>query len=394
MGAVSTISKNRTVLLLSAGHACVDVYQGAVAALVPFLAAERGYGYAAVSGVVLAASLLSSVAQPLFGALTDRRPAPWLLPAGTVAAGAGIAAVGVVEGYWAVLAAVALSGVGVAAYHPESARVARIAARGGHTSMGWFSLGGNAGFAVAPVLVTAVVAGAGLAGTPLLGLPAAIGAVLCVSAVRRLGGARGGGVGARGADAPSRPDDVRSFLRLASAVGLRSVVYVGLSTFIALYAQERVGGGAAVGAAALFLLYCGGAVGTVVGGRLAERRDRVAVVRWAYLCAVGAVAGAVLVPGPAMLVFVAAASGALYVPFSLQVTLAQDYLPNRVGTAGGVTLGLAVSVGGVASPAVGAVADAASLQAALAPLIALPLLSWLAVRRLREPAVPERPGSR
>ena len=68
---------NRPVLLLSAGHACVDAYQGAVAALVPFFVAERAYGYATASGIVLAASLLSSVAQPFFGVLTDRRAIIW-----------------------------------------------------------------------------------------------------------------------------------------------------------------------------------------------------------------------------------------------------------------------------------------------------------------------------
>lgn len=59
---------NKPVVLLSAGHACVDVYQGAVAALAPFFVAERASSYAAASGVVLAASLPPSVAQPLFGA--------------------------------------------------------------------------------------------------------------------------------------------------------------------------------------------------------------------------------------------------------------------------------------------------------------------------------------
>lgn len=113
----------------------MDVYQGAVAALVPFFVAERGYGYAAVSGVVLAASLLSSVAQPLLGAITDRRPLPWLLPVSTLVGGAGIALSGVSGSYPLTLAFMALSGVGVAAYHPESARVARLAARDGHR--GW-----------------------------------------------------------------------------------------------------------------------------------------------------------------------------------------------------------------------------------------------------------------
>lgn len=57
--------RKTSITLLSTGHACVDLYQGAVASLVPFFVAERAYSYAAVSGIVLAASLLSSVAQPL-----------------------------------------------------------------------------------------------------------------------------------------------------------------------------------------------------------------------------------------------------------------------------------------------------------------------------------------
>jgi FSR family fosmidomycin resistance protein-like MFS transporter len=88
-------------------------------------------------------------------------------------------------------------------------------------------------------------------------------------------------------------------------------------------------------------------------------------------------------------VFVALTSAGLYVPFSLHITLGQDYLPQRVGTASGVTLGLTVSIGGIASPFIGAVADATSLQIALAPLIALPALGWLLLRTLDEPAIPE-----
>src|ERR1043165_6933337 len=135
--------KNRPVTLLSAGHACVDVYQGAVAALVPFFVAERSYTYAAASGIVLAASLLSSVTQPVFGAITDRRAVPWLLPVSTVVAGLGVALSGVGGSYVLTLVFMAVSGIGVAAYHPESARVARVASAGSHRAMGWFSLGGT-----------------------------------------------------------------------------------------------------------------------------------------------------------------------------------------------------------------------------------------------------------
>lgn len=376
-------SRRGPITLLALGHACVDVYQGAVAALVPFFVSERAYTYAAASGIVLAASLLSSVVQPLFGALTDRWAMPWLLPVSCVVGGAGVALAGVGDSYALTLVVVAVSGIGVAAYHPEAARVARAASRGSHTAMGWFSLGGNLGFATAPLLVSAVVATGGLHASPMLVVPGLAGAALCVAALRsgrRTAPATGGT-----ALAADGRDDWPSFLKLTGAIMCRSVVFVGLSAFISLYARQRAGGGEVAGTAALFVLYIGGAVGTVAGGRLATRFGRVPVLRWSYALTVLAVAGVVFVPGPALYGCVALTSAGLYVPFSLHITLGQDYLPRRVGTASGVTLGLAVSVGGIASPAIGALADATSLRTALAPLTVLPALGWLLVRTLREP---------
>lgn len=385
----SGVTRNRLITLLSVGHACVDVYQGAVASLVPFFVAERAYSYAAVSGVVLAASLLSSVAQPVFGALTDRWAMPWLLPVSTLLGGVGIALSGLSGSYALTLVFVAVSGVGVAAYHPESARVARLASGGSHSAMGWFSLGGNLGFAVAPLMVAAVVAPGGLRLSPLLVVPALAGSVLCLPVLRALEKRTAAG---SGTSIVTGTDDRASFLKLSLAVVCRSIVFIGISTFIALYAKERLGGSTAAGTAALFVLYLGGAVGSVLGGSLANRWDRVTVARWSYLVTVGAVAGIVFVPGPAIYLFVALTSAGLYVPFSLQVTLGQDYLPTRIGTASGITLGLTVSIGGLVSPLIGTVADATSLRTALMPLILMPALSWLLFRTLPEPSAP-RPGA-
>ncbi|MEV0119739.1 MFS transporter [Streptomyces sp. NPDC050844] len=378
--------RNRSIIMLSVGHACVDVYQGAVASLVPFFVAERAYSYAAVSGIVLAASLLSSVAQPVFGALTDRWAMPWLLPVSTILGGLGIALSGLSGSYALTLAFVAVSGVGVAAYHPESARVARLVSEGSHSAMGWFSLGGNLGFAAAPLMVTAVVASGGLRLSPLLVVPALAGSVLCLPVLRALQKTVRGGCGTAVA---TGADDRASFVKLSLAVVCRSIVFIGLSTFISLYAQERLGGGTAAGTAALVVLYLGGAVGSVLGGNLADRWDRVTVARWSYLLTIAAVAGIVFMPGPAIYVFVALTSAGLYVPFSLQVTLGQDYLPTRVGTASGITLGLTVSIGGLVSPLIGSVADATSLRTALTPLILMPALSWLLFRTLPEPTAPK-----
>ncbi|MFF5158474.1 MFS transporter [Streptomyces sp. NPDC000348] len=378
--------RNTSIVLLSVGHACVDIYQGAVAALVPFFVTERAYTYAVASGVVLAGSLLSSVAQPVFGALTDRWAMPWLLPVGTLLGGAGIALSGLSGSYTLTLACVAVSGIGVAAYHPESARVARIAGQGSHRAMSWFSTGGNIGFALAPFMVAAVMATGGLSWTPLLVLPALAGAAMCLPVVHALQQRQAAGTRMT---VPAGSDDTASFVKLSLAVAFRSIAFIGLSTFISLYARQRLGGSTAAGTAALSVLYLGGAIGSVLGGSLAARWDRVTVSRRSYLITAVAIAGVVWVPGPAIYLFVALASGGLYVPFSLQVTLGQDYLPSRVGTASGITLGLTVSIGGLANPAIGGLADATSLQTALAPLVLMPVLSWLFFRTLPEPGVPQ-----
>jgi FSR family fosmidomycin resistance protein-like MFS transporter len=85
--------------LLTFSHVVNDLYQGAVPAIIPFLVAEYHYHYLAVTGITLAATFISSVAQPAFGMLTDRRPLPWLLIAGMLVAAAGVAISGIAPSY-------------------------------------------------------------------------------------------------------------------------------------------------------------------------------------------------------------------------------------------------------------------------------------------------------
>jgi FSR family fosmidomycin resistance protein-like MFS transporter len=238
-------------------------------------------------------------------------------------------------------------------------------------------------------MVTAVVAPGGLRFSPLLVVLAVVGRVLCLPVLRTLERTTTSGPGASVAKGS---DDKVPSVKLSLAVVCRSIAFVGLSTFISLYARQRTGGGTAAGTSVLFAPYAGGAAGSVPGSRLASRRDRVAVVRMSYLISAGAAAGIAFAPGPAIHPFITLASIGLYVPFSLQVTLAQECLPSRVGTAGGITLGLTVSAGGLAGPLIGSIADAASLPTALTPPILMPALSWLLYRGMPEPAAPEHPG--
>ncbi|WP_037079337.1 MFS transporter [Pseudonocardia spinosispora] len=372
--------KRVPTLLLATAHGSVDLYQGVVPVLVPFLVAQRHYDYVAVSGFVLAASVLSSVVQPLFGLLTDRHRMRWLIPVSMLITGIGVALIGVVDSYPATLAVIAVSGVGVAGFHPEAARLARSVTGGGHVGMSWFSLGGNVGFALAPVIATPILIAGGLGAAPFLAIPALIGTALVLPMLRRDTSKPSARASRDGID------DWKAFGTLSAIIVLRSVAYVGLSTFLGLFVQQRMPHGAAASGLALFVLYAAGAVGTVLGGRCAVRWGRLRTLRVAYLASAFALAGVAFAPGPSVLVFVAAASLGLYVPFSLHITLGQDYLPTRMGTASGVTLGLAASVGGAFAPALGAIAEATSLQVTLACLIVLPVIAWWLGRTLRDPA--------
>lgn len=372
--------------LLAYSHATVDFYQGAVAALVPLLVIDRGYSYAAAAGIVLASSLSSSVVQPLFGALGDRLRMRWLIPVSILFAGAGLAAIAVSESFWITAAFAALSGVGVAAYHPAGASRAREISGDDHVVMSWFSLGGNIGFAVSPLFVAATVGVLGLDASPLLMIPAITG-LIAVALIARVEGPSAHSERLAQAQRTGR-DDWRSFALMSSAIVCRSIVFVGLGSFLILFVYRHAGIGEPGSTASLFVFYLGGAFGTAIGGYLARRWWRTSILRWSYGLAVPVVACLLLIPGPAVFVFVALASILLYVPFSLHVSLGQDYLPRHMGTASGVTLGLAVSVGGLVSPVIGALADSIGLQFALLPLIALPAIACLVLLRLNDPAAP------
>ena len=136
----------RAMAGLSAGHLFTDLNQGAVAALLPFLIADRGISLAAAGAILFAATVSSSIVQPLFGIFSDRRPLPALMPLGVLLAGCGMAIVGLATSYTLILLCVVLSGVGVAAFHPEAARFANYVSGSGRArGMSFFSVGGNAG---------------------------------------------------------------------------------------------------------------------------------------------------------------------------------------------------------------------------------------------------------
>jgi MFS transporter, FSR family, fosmidomycin resistance protein len=401
------------LLLFGGTHAVDDLYQGAVPALLPFLAADRHYTYAGLTGITLAATCLSSGIQPAFGVLTDRQRRGWLIAVGLLVAGVGVGLAGLGNSYLLTWLAIALSGVGVAAYHPEATRTARGIAGDSTQAMSWFSVGGNVGIALGPLVVSPVLLATGLRGTPLLAIPAVVTALLLAiyrpwlraGAGQRThpprpdrapdtgqadtGQADTGQAGSGQADSGEATvgrDDWRSFGRLTVIVICRSIAYFGIASLLALYVIRRFHEPTAVGSAALFAFAAAGVAGSLTGGWLADRWGRLPTIRLGYVGGVPALVLLATAPDAAVAFGAAILSGfALFMPFAVQVTLGQDYLPNRIGTASGVTLGLALSVGGLAAPLFGVLADSHGLPVTLAVLAVFPAASVALASRLREP---------
>lgn len=378
----------RGVALVSGAHVVDDLYQGVIPALLPFLVSERHYSYAAISGITLAATVLSSVAQPAFGVLADRRSRRWMVPAGLLLAGVGASLAGFMTSYALTWLVVAASGLGVAAFHPEAARNARQAAGNSNTAMSVFALGGNAGYALGSLLTTPVLLWFGLRGTGLLVLPAIVMAlVLSRTLSHTLDHREEHRAKSR---LPSGRDDWPAFLTLTTIVIIRSIFFFGITSFIALYFINHFGTTKATAGAALTIFLVTGALGTLLGGWLGDRFSPIVSIRSGFALTVPALAGTLLASStPVALICVAVTGIATYLPFSVFVLLGQNYLPSRIGTASGVTVGLAVSIGGLANPALGWFADTTSLRMALTVLLVLPVLALIVSAFLRMPTPTE-----
>jgi len=386
----------KAIALLASGHLMADFTQGAVAALIPFFVADRRWSYATAASLVLALNLSSSIVQPAFGHWADRRSRAWLMPMGLMLAGTGLALVGWMPSYALVVGVLAVAGIGVAAFHPAAAQALHsVAGEKRATSMSVFSVGGNAGFALGPLVATGVLLTAGLRGSALLVIPAWLMAAMLAANLRLYPVVtRLSALGGAGAALPGSANSWGAFVLLSAILLCRSVAFVSLNAFLPAYWIGVLGQGRGAGGAALSLLLAIGAVGTLLGGWMADRYGRKRMIAFSLLFA-GALMLAlpnVLPPGAAMALLVPLGLS-FFMSSSVIVTLGQEYLPERVGLASGVTLGLAVTVGGLAAPGLGWIVDRYGFASAFGTgaflALAASTMAWLlpAPSPVREPRV-------
>jgi FSR family fosmidomycin resistance protein-like MFS transporter len=355
----------RGIAVLSTGHLAADLFQGSVPALLPFLILDRGYSYAAAGALFLMASLGSSIVQPLLGVYADRVRASWLMWAGLLLAGGGLAVSGLAASYAATAVAFLVGGIGVAAFHPEAVRFASyVSATRRGAGMSVFAVGGTIGFALGPILMTPVALWLGVSGTPVVGaVILAAGAAVLVN-TRYLERSRPSH-GDAGLPGEASRNEWRPFGLASGSATARVVVGFGLQYAVPLWVVAELASSAAHGNAAVATMLIAGAFGTIIGGRLADRYGFRPVVVWSLALGVPLAVALpfadtwTLFPLMAALGFV---EGANFYPL---IVIAQNALPGYLGFAAGVVLGLGIGIGAGVVALLGVLGDAAGMTAVI-----------------------------
>ena len=365
-----------SVGLLVVAHAAADINQGAIPALIPFFIAEHHISYAAAAAVVFIVNLVSTIAQPAFGYIADRRSMPWMIPVSMLAIGCGVSFTGIAPSYRMGLAALVVSGLGIAMFHPEGARLMNyLAGDKKATAMSLFGIGGQLGFAFGPLMATALLLASGLKGTVYLIIPAVVMAMLVFIKLPALSAGYGISGTRHGAAVSNGHDLWPAFICLSSALLCRSVIFYGLNTFLPLYLINVLHQSKAAAGSALAVMLGSMVAGNFLGGTSADRMGyrMVTITGFALL--------SVLLPIFAFIdnamwaVLLLIPIGAvLSLPFGPMVVMGQSYLPNRVGLASGITLGLAFSFGGLVTPVLGSIGDHYGLRTTIAVVAFLPLV--------------------
>jgi FSR family fosmidomycin resistance protein-like MFS transporter len=352
------------LLLLGFGHLVTDMMGGALPVLLPVLKSEFSLSYTQLGVIILVSNLLSSVIQPVFGIWSDRKAVLWLIPGGCLTAALGMALVGFAPAYSFVLLAIALKGIGAAAYHPEGSKQAfLISGERKATALSIFSVGGNIGNGLGPVIAVLLLSLSGRRGMAWFLIIAALTAFLLnhfLTAIQRLGdkndyapGERDTGVSENAA----KKGMLYGLSLLIMIIIVRSLVHIGLTNFIPLYIEEYLHGSKEYGALLLTVFLLSGAVGTIVGGPASDRIGRKKVIIFSFLL-VTPLLWLFLFSSGVWTPLLAALSGFVLIStFSVTVVYAQELLPHNVGLVSGLTLGFAYGVGALGGLAFGAAAD-------------------------------------
>lgn len=356
--------KNRSLIAATFGHFSVDMYSGMLPLILLTLTDKLSLSYAQVGLASMFYSLTSSLSQPFFGWLGDRRGRRPMAVIGVAAIATTVGVMRFIDNFTLLVILALIAGFGSGAFHPQGATLAaQTSPKERGTAASIFMLGGNGGYAFGPLFGTAVFALAGgfmpetLA---VIGLAQAILVfVLLAENQRQFNDAPNGKVMAATIMAP-----VSLIVTLTLVIFFRSWVSAAVSTYIP-QVFKSFGYSADDAGKVLFSVLLPVAIGGLLGGTLSDRigRKRVLIISTALS---GPALWALLqTTGPLAYVWAIVLGLATGASFPVTLVMAQSLIPRGLGFMSGIVLGFTFVAGAVGQGVTGFGAD----QIGLVPMM-------------------------
>jgi FSR family fosmidomycin resistance protein-like MFS transporter len=369
----------KALAILSAAHFVTDINQGSLPALLPFFKEALNLSYTTAGAVLLSANITSSIIQPAFGHLSDRRPIGWFLPLSPFIACLGLSLSGLVSNYFVLLICVMLSGIGVASFHPEGFKTAYyFTGDKKATGMSIFAVGGNFGIAAGPILALTLVTSFGLKGTfslILLGILIAIILIVNMSmftAPVELAQREAKKL----AKVPLTRNQKISFSLLVAIATIRAWIQFGLATYIPFYYINYLKGNPLYAGKLVSTFLLAGAFGTLIGAPLADRWGHKRFLLISLILSFPLLLLFYYSSGFITFVFLGISGMVLISTFALTTVMGQALLPQNLGIASGMMVGFTISAGGIGVTLLGTIADTWGVPTAIKAIFALPLIAF------------------
>ena len=368
---------------ISFSHFLNDTMQSLIASVYPILKDAYALDYAQIGMITLAFQFTASLLQPVVGHFTDKKAQPFSLAIGMGFTFLGLLLLSVAHLYPIILIAAALVGLGSAVFHPESARIARLASGGRYgMAQSVFQLGGSFGTSMGPVLAALIVVPFG---QPSIAWFSSI-AFLAIVILWRIGVWYRPQIVTRKQAAverhPDHPDSRRVKIALAVLVALlfsKQLYVSSLSSYYIFYLIDKFQVSTQAAQLYLFIFLASNAAGAFFGGPLGDRYGRKYVLWFSILGALpftlalpyaGLVGSAVLTVLIGLILSSATSS---------IIVFAQELMPHRFGMISGVFFGVAFGIGGLGAAVLGKLADHAGIAFVYHLCAFLPALGLLAV---------------
>lgn len=371
------------ILATSAGHFLNDMMQSLLPAIYPMLKANYNLDFWQIGLLTFTFQMTASILQPIVGIYTDKRPMPYSLPFGMGCTLIGLLLLATAHSYPFLLMGAACVGFGSSVFHPEAARVARMASGGRHGfAQSLFQVGGNFGSSIGPLLAAFVVLPFGQISVSWFSMAALIGMVLLWYVGNWYSRYRKANIRKASPDKTlpvPRKTAIISVGVLAMLIFTKYVYLASLTSYYTFYTMHRFGVTVQTAQLLLFLFLGAVAAGTILGGPIG---DRIGARKVIWVSILGILPFTLILPYaslPMTAVLTVIIGFILASAFPAIIVYAQELLPGRVGMVSGLFFGLAFGIAGIAAAVLGIVADRKGIDFVYWFCSFMPLLGLLTI---------------